>query len=261
LGSFGQTGGRCSGLGFVLAILLAGAEAARVRSARIGLGGTGGFATCPYFGGRERRVEPADCKLAARERTPLVAVERRCPQDRGAIGYPGGEKIPACAPGAQNVELRRRDEARHREAFTPGIGPCDGARQGGKLLRQLRHKHSRAAQAVPARIARRARLTLRRLGAAAGTPIGTARLASCLGDHGGLQIQNEVVYVLDLSKPTQANWQANCFPLRANARRLQFRRRPLKAVEDGRRDEGRNRPPRHHRPQAAGDVQGRQPVS
>jgi len=184
LGSFGQTGGRRrSSLGFVLAILLQGAEIARVRSAKIGRGGTDGFETCPYIGGRKRGVEPADCKLAARERTPLVPVERRCPQDRGAIGYLGREKIPACMPRPQNIELRRRDEARHREAFTPGIGPRNGARQDGKLLRQGRDKRSRPAQAVPARIARRARLALRRLGAAAGAPVGTARLASCFSNH------------------------------------------------------------------------------
>jgi hypothetical protein len=133
--------------------------------------------------GRERSVESPDREFSARQRTPLIAIERHRTNERVAIERFRGEKLAARAANADDFDLRRRDGACHFEAFPAAVGPCDRPRQSGDLLRQCGIKRRRPAQAVAQRIARAACLALRRLRTSAGAAIGPAGLPPRFADH------------------------------------------------------------------------------
>src|SRR6516162_5094555 len=109
----------------------------------------------------------------------LVPVERCAASDGALIGRYCAKELPARATCAKNIELRRRDHERHAEAFNSGIRAGNSARESGKIAGKLRNERSRPAQAVTARIARRARLALQRLWPAARAAVSAARLTSC----------------------------------------------------------------------------------
>ena len=99
-----------------------------------------------------------------------------------------GEAIGAHAPRTPHIDLGTGDPAGHRETLRPGSRPCDGARQGGDLVRKDGLDACGAAQPVPDGIARRPRLALGRLRTAAAAAVSAARFASGFTDHAGSDI-------------------------------------------------------------------------
>jgi hypothetical protein len=145
----------------------------------------GAMAVVEFRRGRTRSIELPDCEFAARERTPLIAIERRGRNDGVTVQGRNGEKLAARTAHARDIDLRRRDQARHRKAFAAGIGPGDGARQGAHVFRQRGIKACRPAQAVPTRVPCGARLARGRLRTAAGAAVPPAGLAPRFADHAG----------------------------------------------------------------------------
>jgi hypothetical protein len=81
------------------------------------------------YDAREGSVELPDCALAARQRAPLIAVERNRPHHGVTLQGRIGEEGAASASHARDIDLCRRDPARHLEALPAGIGSCNRARQ------------------------------------------------------------------------------------------------------------------------------------
>jgi hypothetical protein len=159
--------------------------------------------------GRERSVESPDREFSTRQRAPLIAVERSRPNDRGVIEWHGGKKLAARAANAHDFDLRRRDHARHLEAFPAAVAPCDRPRQSSDLLRQCGIKRRRPAQAMAERIARAACLALRRLRTSAGAAIPAAGFPPGFADHGcPLLLQFETDLFLIYPKRYKMTWQA-----------------------------------------------------
>jgi hypothetical protein len=125
----------------------------------------------------------ADREFAPRQRALLIAIERHGSSEHGVIQGHGGEELAARAAHARHIDLRSRDHARHLEALSAGIGPCDGARQGADLFRQCEIEPCRPAQAMPECVARGARLALGRLRTPAGAAIDPTGCAPRFADH------------------------------------------------------------------------------
>jgi hypothetical protein len=137
---------------------------------------------------RRCRIELPDGALADRERALLIAMRRLRPSESGAIQARHGEDLSARQSRPSDLDLRRRDPACHRETLAAGIGACNGARQGGDLLRECGIKAGGAAQPVPDRVAGGARLAFGRLRTTAAAAIGPARFTPCCADHAVPQI-------------------------------------------------------------------------
>ena len=129
------------------------------------------------------RVESSDRAPPPRQRAPLVAVERLGANEHPLVKRLRGQEIAAHLPDAHHIDLRRRNGACHPEAFVAGLASGDGARQSRNLLGAGGVARGRAAQTMPQRVARGARLALRRLRAAACAPVAPARFPHCLADH------------------------------------------------------------------------------
>jgi hypothetical protein len=129
------------------------------------------------------RVESSDRAPSPRQRAPLVAVERLGANEQALVKRLRGQEIAAHLPDAHHIELRRRNGACHPEAFNACIGSADGARQSRNLPGAGGITRRRAAETMPQRVARGARLALRRLRPAACAPVAPARFPHCLADH------------------------------------------------------------------------------
>ena len=134
-------------------------------------------------------VELPDGALADRKRVPLIAMRRLRPSESGAIQAPHREDLGARPSRPPDLDLRCRDPACHRETLAARIGACNGARQGGDLLRADGIKAGGAAQPVPDRVAGGARLAFGRVGTTAAAAVGAARFTPCCADHAVSQIR------------------------------------------------------------------------
>jgi hypothetical protein len=100
------------------------------RICSIAHGGRGGCDGC----GRKGSVERTDSRFAARQRAPLVAIERRRPSNRGAIQGHSGEKVATRVAHARDIDLRGGDPGGQPKPDHSGVGPGNGARQGGNIV-------------------------------------------------------------------------------------------------------------------------------
>jgi hypothetical protein len=106
-------------------------------------------------------IERSDGALALRPGAPLVTIYRREPRDRSGGEQrrrTRGEEVPPGGARPDEVDLGFRDPARELEAFRIYIGAGDRAGQSLDLVPPGRIVAGRQAQAVPARVLRRARL-------------------------------------------------------------------------------------------------------
>jgi hypothetical protein len=104
-------------------------------------------------------VECSDRALAPRPGAPLVAIYRREPRDRSGREQRRrrrGKEVPPGGARPDDVDLGLRDPARELEAFGIGIGTGDGPGQDLDLVRPGGIVARGQAQAVAARVLRRA---------------------------------------------------------------------------------------------------------
>ena len=88
-------------------------------------------------GGPSHRVEIADRELAARERAPLVAVDRRKPRGELGIVGPFGDKLAPGAPRADEIDLGGGGAAGGGVTFRAGIQASDLTCQRLDLARDV----------------------------------------------------------------------------------------------------------------------------
>jgi hypothetical protein len=172
----------------------------------------------------ERRcgIELPDGALADRKRALLIALRRLRPSESGAIQLRHGEDLSAHQSRPGDLDLRRGDPACRRETLAARIGACNGARQGGDLLRECGIEAGGPTQSVPDRVAGGARLAFDRLRTTAATAVGAARFTPCCADHAGFQARNLVHglfyhgYLRDASKIVGKRPSALLRPCRRN---------------------------------------------
>jgi hypothetical protein len=150
---------------------------------------------------RRCRIELPDGALADRKRALLIAMRRLRPSESGAIQARHGEDLSARQSRPTDLDLRRGDPACHRETLAARIGACNGACQGGDLLRECGIKAGGAAQAVPDRVAGGTRLAFGRLRTTAAAAVGPARFTPCCADHAASQCYSSSRFVLPRLSP------------------------------------------------------------
>ena len=108
------------------------------------------------------------------------------------------------APRPPHIDLGTGDPAGHRETLRARSRPCNGARQGGDLVRKDGIKACGAAQPVPDGIARRPRLALGRFRTTAAASVSATRFAPGFTDHAGSGAGHWfLVFVLARFKPAR----------------------------------------------------------
>ena len=122
-------------------------------------------------GAQHRIIERVHRLPAARQSAPLVEAERGEAFQHGRIGchgFPRREDVAACAPYAHDVDVRRRNAEREREALSVRAVAGNRAREYRDRFRPGGVGNRRPVEPVTARVLRRAGLAGRvaRAGAA-----------------------------------------------------------------------------------------------
>ena len=128
--------------------------------------------TSGRWGMQHQSIECLDRLPAPRQRAPLVEVERNEAFQHGRLGYHQGQECAACTPHARDVDVRRRDAGREREALPVRAFAGNQARQRRDGFRPRAVRGRRPVEPVTARVLRRAGLAFR--GARAGAALRVA---------------------------------------------------------------------------------------
>ncbi len=133
----------------------------------------GFVSTSGRWGMQHQSIECLDRLVAPRQRAPLVEVERSEAFQHGPrIGRNQRHEGAVCTPHAPDVDLRRRDAAREREALPVRAFAGNQARQPRDRFRAGGVASRRPVEPVTARVLRRAGLAFR--GARAGAALRVA---------------------------------------------------------------------------------------